>query len=571
MRIRSLFAGLMTVAAAGMVFTGIGSTAAAASGGSLGNTAAVGLLPATSPNWFFPITTFAGCSTVNFQMELMMYKPLLQIAPNLTVNFKQSLATGITVSNNDTTYTVRLNPKWHWSNGTPVTSADVVWDAQLIEAAAKSSTFPYCAAGIGGVPSLWKSVTAQGRDTVVFQTTKSVSPEWFELNGLSQIMPVPKSVWNVRPNANAELTFISSVANQPGAKYYKVVDGPYKFQSMSTLQYWAFVPNPTYNGTKSKLSRVVFDYFTGASAEFSATKSGQINVAQIDATLVKSQSQLTNDVLNPVYQWQFDYAQINQSGKGPGVAKYFNQLYIREALQLGVDQMGMIKGLQDGYGVPTINAVPSEPPNSIYNKALKNPWPYNPAKGKKILEQHGWKMKNGVMTKNGVKFSFTFVYVTGTPVVKLEAELLKADWQKEGIQVNLKEYQFNTVIQDTSVAAGAASKWEINWWGAGWIYAPDYYPTGDGLLNTGGGANTGGVNDPHLNQLINATLLPGSVAQITQRMHAYEAYTAQTVPVLYLPLLPVFNEYAKNLKGGPQAFVPQYASWLFNHISISNH
>ncbi|EQD81018.1 extracellular solute-binding protein family 5, partial [mine drainage metagenome] len=202
------------------------------------------------------------------------------------------------------------------------------------------------------------------------------------------------------------------------------------FQGMSPNQYWSFVPNPAYNGTKTTLKKVVFDYESSVTSEFASLKNGQVNIGYIDPTMVGSQSQLSGVKLTPQYGWQFDYAQINETGKGPGATKYFNQPYVRQALQMGVDQLGMIKHLQHGYGVPTIETVPSQPPNTIYDKSLKNPWPYSPANGQKLLEQHGWKMQKGVLTKNGTKFAFTFVYVTGSPIVQYEAELLKQDWLK---------------------------------------------------------------------------------------------------------------------------------------------
>ena len=33
-------------------------------------------------------------------------------------------------------------------------------------------------------------------------------------------------------------------------------------------------------------------------------------------------------------------------------------------------------------------------------------------------------------------------------------------------------------------------------WGAGWIFAPDYYPSGEAIFQTGAGSNSGDYSDP---------------------------------------------------------------------------
>lgn len=137
----------------------------------------------------------------------MMHRPLLHISKTDTINYGRLLASGITVSDNDTVCTIHMNPEWHWSNGAPVTAEDalVSWQV-LVGAGQTSSLWMYSAAGIGGLPAKWKSAVATNRPTLVVTTTQSVNPVWFEMNGLSQIGPVPASVWAHYPAANGHAT-----------------------------------------------------------------------------------------------------------------------------------------------------------------------------------------------------------------------------------------------------------------------------------------------------------------------------------------------------------------------------
>jgi peptide/nickel transport system substrate-binding protein len=68
-------------------------------------------------------------------------------------------------------------------------------------------------------------------------------------------------------------------------------------------------------------------------------------------------------------------------------------------------------------------------------------------------------------------------------------------------------------------------------WGGGWIYAPDYLPTGESLFTTGAGSNSGSYSDPRMDKLITATQTQNG----TQPLFAYQDYAAQQLPVIYQP------------------------------------
>ena len=71
--------------------------------------------------------------------------------------------------------------------------------------------------------------------------------------------------------------------------------------------------------------------------------------------------------------------------------------------------------------------------------------------------------------------------------------------------------------------------WELENWGAGWIFSPDYYPTGEELFQTGAGSNSGSYSDPTNDANIVAT-------NTTQApLTPYENYLAQQLPVVFQP------------------------------------
>jgi len=526
---------LASVLATGLlavVLAGCGSTSTPAAATPTSITLVGGVQ--TEPNWWFPISPVSVCSTSNFG-EALLFHPLLWISRHDTVNFSRSIASSIDVTGHDTVYTIHLKPSWHWSNGQPVTAQDVVYSWDIVDASSQpNAPWLNCGAGIGGIPTDWKSVTALNNETVQVVSTKPVNPVWFEINGIAQLVPIPTQLWDHSSNMTTELNWINSVGDKPFSKYFSMTDGPYKLTKFVNDGYWTFQANPTYSGHKAQIKTITFEYETSTANEFAALRRGEFSEATLSPSLYRSRSELTGyQTRTPPYSFGINYIQPNLSPKAPGIGGLFSKLYIRQALQMGINQTEIAQKLYLGFATPEWSPVPRQPPNAFYDTALKDPYPYNPAAGVKLLEQHGWHLVNGVMEKNGQKLSFSFLYMSGSQTDTNIAQLVQQDWAKEGIQAQLRSEPFNQVIATASEST--PSKWDMAWWGAGWFYGPDYYPTGGGLYATNGGDNTGSYSSSTMNALITATYAPGTPAEEQQRLDAYQAYVAQQLPVLFLP------------------------------------
>jgi peptide/nickel transport system substrate-binding protein len=80
-------------------------------------------------------------------------------------------------------------------------------------------------------------------------------------------------------------------------------------------------------------------------------------------------------------------------------------------------------------------------------------------------------------------------------------------------------------------AFGGTTTADMDNWGGGWIYAPDYYPTGESLFSTGAGSNGGAYSDPTMDTNVTATTTSNDV----QALYTYEDYAAKQLPVIYIP------------------------------------
>jgi peptide/nickel transport system substrate-binding protein len=556
----------------GIAGCGNGTASAPVTHPTKGGTAVIALPVQTSPNWFFPLVSLTADSVVNYQVNELMYKPLLRISATDGINYRRSLASSVTWNSQGTRYVVKLHHKWHWSNGQPVTAQDVVFTYQLMRAASSgASNLPwgFSGAGSGGMPKLWKTVKAVGRHTVIITLTKPMNQEWFLHNGINQIIPVPRAIWDKYPqNMLQELRYIHSVSNSPGAAPYRVVDGPYRFSSTQPNNRWIFVPNPHYDGHKSLISRVVFQYETSAANEFSALRTGSVNVGYLPPSLLGSRRELTHDVLSTPYLVGFNYIVDNFSNQAPsGIGKAFQSLAVRQALQMGVNQQGIIDHLYHGYGTVDDTVIAPQPRTPFFDPALRhNPYPYNPGAGKRLLERQGWHLSHGVMTKNGIKLAFTLDYASGSQTATDVASLLKHTWALEGIHVHLLAQPFDTVI---SYGPSNASKWAMIYWNGGWTYGTDPYPTGGSLFSSTGAENSGSYNSTVMNKLIATSYQPGTSKEITAALYNYEDYGASNLPAVFIPWIPQFYEHATNIHGTVRTFDPVGAVLSPNYWWIS--
>ncbi len=537
-----------------------------------GGSAVIALPAQSPPNWFFPLLSLTADTAVNSEADSLSYLPLLYFNKHDEFDSQHALAKSISWNKAGTVYTIRLNPKWHWSNGHPVTAQDVVFTYDLMRAASLNNThyaWTFGGQGFGGLPSLWKSVVAHGTDTVVITINHPMNQQWFIRNGINQIIPVPQSVWDKHPhNMAAELAYISSVANSPSNPSYQVVDGPWKFSREVPNAYWLYVPNTRYSGHKAYLSKLVLQYESSSASEFAALKSGTVTYGYLPPSLIKDSKELTHNVFQPEYSLAFNYIQINMSPKAPNhMGQAFSELPVRQALQLGVDQTGIIDSLYHGYGVMDDTTLASKPQTPFLNPALThNPYAFNVKRGKELLLKDGWHEVNGVMTKRNMKLEFTLYGASGSASYTAIDELLQQNWAKEGIVCNLEFQPFNTVV---SYSVSDASKWAVINWNGGWGY-PSGFPSGGGLFETGGAENSGDYSSKTMNKLVEATYLPGTTKQTLQRMYAFEDFAAKELPsVIFLPEFPQLTVHVANLHNSARTFNPIGAEIFPNEWWIS--
>ena len=107
-------------------------------------------------------------------------------------------------------------------------------------------------------------------------------------------------------------------------------------------------------------------------------------------------------------------------------------------------------------------------------------------------------MRGGIA--KGAQLSFPFVYVTGVASFDAQMREMAASWEQAGIKLQQEPKSFQEVLTDAFGPHCVPNKpcaWVVADWGGGWIYVPDYYPTGEALFLSGASLERGRLLEPH--------------------------------------------------------------------------
>jgi peptide/nickel transport system substrate-binding protein len=529
--------------------------------------------PGANPNYIFPYMscTYFSVSNINaFQFE--MYRPLYWFGygANATYTPSLSVASSPVFSNGYKTVTINMKG-WKFADGQTINAESVMFFLNMYHAEKTN----YCGYNAGyGIPDQMASATGSG-NTVTLKFANSVNPNWLLYNYLSEITPMANT-WDVSaantPSTcatgaygakstdaacTAVYTYLSKEAGDEttytGSMWQSGDSGPYKLTHFDSIGNVTFVPNPTYSGPqKSMVASVVELPYTTTAAEQIALREGKVDLGYVDPTNLTQNGTPSKPGANwaPVASkynlevgapWSVDYAAYNFNKKSPE-SKYLDQLYVRQALQLTVDQPLMIQKIQKGYGYQQINPLPPVTPKAISGPvSTKNPYPYNPGKALSLLTSHGWSINGGnaVCEKPGTSatecgagiakgnvLTVTMEYGSGIPSLAVQVATEVSEWKSIGINAKTLGEPFNKVVGD---CVSKSSNWSICLWGAGWIYAPDYYPSGESLFVPGASFNIGAYSYAPLTAAVKTTTFG------TATLAQFANIAAQQLPVLYQP------------------------------------
>lgn len=545
-----------------------------------GGTATYALAVGDSFSWMLPLENQANYEPWQLNVEGDMWRPLYFAGgPGATgIYSKFSLAYPPVYSNHNQSVTIKMKPSYKWSDGKPVTTADVRFFFQIEAAGAKLGKYaPYVP---GTMPDDIKSVTYQGPYQFTINLVHSYNPFWFTGNQLTWIYPLPQHSWDktcascqVGDNAAtlsgaktvfnflyAQSSAVSTFATNP---LWKVVDGPWVISSYDpTTFHSVFTANTAYTGPdKPHLHAYQIYSFSSDTAELDALRSGLITYGYlpIDEAASASKYESLGFVLKPwnnaYYNEDIEFGYTNPTW-GPLV----RQLYIRQALQHLVNEQLYINTSLHGFGVPDYGIAPVAPSSVYTSPSLRrDPYPYSIPAAESLLSAHGW-VKNssgvdvcqrpgtasnqcGAGIAKGQTLNLLFMYSTEAPYFLAQVEAFVAAAKQAGVGITLNGQTTTTMFSIAGVCPPGPCKWGMaGYAGFMWDFGQYVvYPNGDEQFGKGN-YWAGGYYNPAAQRLITAA----EVSPGLSNLYAAENFISKDVASLWWPLPDQYILLVKN-------------------------
>lgn len=518
-----------------------------------GGTISVGILDGSAPTWATPIVPASRYSPSELARYVDLYDQPLYWSPDgatQAIDDSLSIAAPPSYSDGDRRVTLDLKP-WEWSDGQPVTAAQVVDYIDVVKAAVRRSPASYGAYQPGLFPDDVTSASAAGR-TLTLRLRQAYNPVFFTDDQLTLLtaLPPPWAVDRIGgptldPTKPAQAARIAGfLAAQAGRvesfgtnPLWKVSDGPLipaRFDAATGT--YTMVRNRRYPAAERvPFDRLVVTAYADQQALDAALVAGRIDMGPVDLEDLPATGPLVRAThMFGLPSSGFQAILLDFGDATGGADHLLAQRYLRQALAHLVDERADIRTILHGAGQPAYGPVPPVPPTAFAPVgASRAPYPFDAAAAAALLSSHGWKVVPGGQSTcvlaarcgpgiaKGTKLALDLVYTDNPPYLGEESLALAAAAAKVGFRIAVRAEPFDQVVADPG-------HWALLDLGG---FTGALYPTTDGIFDAGGPLNDGAYDSPAANAAIHASVYGADPAAVSREA----AFLSQDLPALFLP------------------------------------
>ncbi len=457
----------------------------------------------------------------------LMFLPLVELDKDL--NFQNMLADSITTEDN-IHFTVHIDEKATWSDGTPVTAADVEYTVRRLASPVVNNTtlMLYAFEGVGddgyveeGAESV-EGIRIIDDKTVQFISKYPMALTTFENTYARYLHTMPKHI--IEKFGEAELT-TADWFNHPD-----VISGPYFLTDYDNDHYISYTANADYWKGAPKIDKLNIR-IVDASQIYAGLQSGEIDITHHTMTAVPQEDFESIEALENV-ETVYGAPITNQSAFIQ--TANIPDAKVRQALVYAIDRQQLVDQLLKGHGEVVDGFLSSASP--FFDESV-TPIPYDPEKAKALLEEAGW---DGSQTLRFYVNSGDNTFVNG-------AQVLVAQWAAVGIKVEVQ-----TVDLATLMTIAGTTDYDIL--AVQYTYAPvDPYPDVDWLL--GGEGSWTGYSSETIRDALVKTQETSDVEEIKALYSIVDKTVQEDVPMFSAYIISAQGAVSNRLSGAqPSAY-----------------
>jgi peptide/nickel transport system substrate-binding protein len=434
------------------------AVAACGSSSSGGEVKEGGVYRLGTPSTIDSLNPFVAFNADAYSTFEYIYPELVQF--NTKQQFVPDFARTWQVSPDGKVWTFHTQPNAKWSDGKPLTAADVAWTYSTILKFQSGPT-----ANSAGYVAHMRSATAPNSTTVVLTYNRPVA------NVLSQVQQapiLPEHIWAKYATGNGKaLTRFSNPAPI-------VSGGPFILDKYTPKQIALFKRNPSFYGPKPHIDGFGLQFFSTTDAMITALKSHQLDAVKVPVPPTSVATlKAAHFVVRSTPSVTFDDFIINSNPQQDPSHKELLSPLLRQAFDAAIDRPAIIKTSLLGFGQPGSSII-GPATGHWYDPAIK-PTAFNLARANQLLDQAGYKMgPNGLRIANGHPMSYTVIVPSdmANSYQQRSFQIMQGDFQKIGVRLTEK------VLDDSAaydaILANHYRNFELSMWDWGPLLDPDF-------------------------------------------------------------------------------------------------
>ena len=316
---------------------------------------------------------------------------------------------------------LRKNIKFH--DGHPCTARDVIQSYKIM-------TDPRTPTAYAVNYTKIKSVTAIDDYTVDVSYTESHAPA---LDDLASLHILPGHL----------VTSAEKIAEHP-LNRKPIGTGPYMFVEWQSNVKITLKANPDYFLGRPNIEGFEYRIIPDQQTIFLELKTGHLDRGGLTPLQWERQTN-TPDIqkLLTKYEWTgLNYTYLGFNLK----REPFADKRVRHALNYAINRTQIIDGVLMGHGKPLYGPMP---PDLWYSNPNLPTYPYDPAKAKALLAEAGFKDTDGdgILDRNGSKFSFEVITNQGNPLREQTAQIMQANFKDLGIDMQIRVVEWSAFLE----------------------------------------------------------------------------------------------------------------------------
>ena len=375
---------------------------------------------------------------ISYIAEWPLFDSLVEL--DQTLNVRPLLAESWDVSKDGLVYTFKLRQGVKWHDGAPFTARDVAFTFYAVLNPKVTTPHRAYFDALVGFPELTNKDAPKRPEDLTVKPIEVVDEHTVRFRLRYPSGSFLAVLTNPRAGIIPEHLLKSADLNTTEFNRKPVGTGPFKFVEWRRGERLVMEANPQYYGGRPALDRLIFRIIPDSVVLLQELRAGGVDFIE-------------NPPLNEVARLRqtpglkvlvADNTSYNYFGWRQDLEP-FNDLRVRRALNHAIDVPAVVKEALQGYATIATGQFP--PSSWAFDPSVK-PYAYDPNRAKALLTEAGFRPEaDGVLAKNGKRFSFTIRHDQANQAVKDTAVIVQEYLKRVGVEAKLEPLDWPTFVK----------------------------------------------------------------------------------------------------------------------------